>query len=367
MFENPPKRKSKARHSLRNPAAFAGMSVVVALSLAMSAVFPLPWSGRHQNAAANQMLTQARGTRVANSSSPLSEMKTPTIEMAAMNTGSSGLITAGPSRNQCLTPYFVDTGVKSLEAAVSHFENETRSIVTCVSTYLSGASTWTEWSHPWFTNPKYGYTSWVAADPKVRQLILGVNLIPRSLSNLNNPLTWEQSCAAGDFNSYATQLGRSLVHAGLQNSVIRLGPEMNGKWEADYIGDTTHEQALWANCFANEVSSLRQALGEHFLIDWNPNACVENIPFAHFYPGNFYVDILGLDLFNVSCVAPKATYTFRQLADEPESLTIFQKFAKLKGKPMSFPEWGYLHGPAKDDPGYFNGIGSTFAKGNFAF
>ena len=367
MFNFLPKQNSETRLSLRNPATIAVISVGVVMSLAMSVLSPLPWGGRHQDMATNQTRTQENRARAATFSSISAAATIPTIETAAMNTESSGLIASGPSRNKCLTPYFVDTGLASLESAVSHFENETRSVVTCISTYLSGASKWSEWIHPWFTNPKYGYTSWVAADPQVRQLVLGVNLIPRNLSNLNNPLKWEQSCAAGNFNSYATQLGRTLVHAGLQNSIIRLGPEMNGKWEPDYVGNTTQEQRLWANCFANEVSGLRQALGEHFLIDWNPNACVENIPFPHFYPGNSYVDILGLDLFNVSCVAPKASYTFRQLANEPESLTIFQRFAKLTGKPMSIPEWGYLQSPAKDDPGYFTGIGSTFAKGNFAF
>ena len=35
--------------------------------------------------------------------------------------------------------------------------------------------------------------------------------------------------------------------------------------------------------------------------------------------------------------------------------------------PMSFPEWGLLQSPKGDDPAYINGIGSTFAKGNFSF
>jgi hypothetical protein len=56
-----------------------------------------------------------------------------------------------------------------------------------------------------------------------------------------------------------------------------------------------------------------------------------------------------------------------QLANEPESLTVFRAFAAAVRKPMSLPEWGYLHGPIVDDPGYFNGIGSTFDKGDFAF
>ena len=67
---------------------------------------------------------------------------------------------------------------------------------------------------------------------------------------------------------------------------------MNGTWEADYMGGTTQEQQLWATCFANEVTGMRQASGENFLIDWNPNAC--NIPYSTIYPGNAYVTSLGL-------------------------------------------------------------------------
>ena len=300
-------------------------------------------------------------TKVSHSTTVPSNSKT------TIPTTPNGLITIGPSRSECVVPDMNHTGYTSLETALTRFDNKTRSVVTCVSTYLNGAMRWSQWVNPWVTKKRYGYTTWVAGDPQSRQLVLGVNLIPSSLANLQNPLSWEQSCSAGAFDSYATQLGTNLVHAGLQNSVIRLGPEMNGRWEDDYIGNTTREQNLWASCFANEVTALRQATGEHFLIDWNVNACVENIPYAHFYPGNSYVDVLGLDLFDESCIAPKASYTFQQLADEPASLKEFEAFAVAKRKPMSLPEWGFLHGPAKDHPGYFNGIGSTFTKGDFAF
>jgi beta-mannanase len=142
---------------------------------------------------------------------------------------------------------------------------------------------------------------------------------------------------------------------------------MNGMWENDFIGNTMQEQKLWATCFANEVTALRRATGEHFLIDWNPNACVENIPYARYYPGNGYVDIVGLDLFDESCVAPKTPYTFSQLANEPASLTTFEAFAAAKGKPMSLPEWALSATPIRDDPAYVNGIGSTVAYKDFAF
>lgn len=220
--------------------------------------------------------------------------------------------------------------------------------------------------NPWVTQSQYGYSSWVAEEPNTRQLVLQVDLIPTSLQNTSNPLGWEQSCANGDFNSYATQLGSSLVAAGLQNSVIRLGAEMNGNWETDYIGTTTQEQNLWASCFANEVTGMRQASGENFLIDWNPNACNSNVPFANFYPGNAYVDIVGLDQYDASCQSSGAV-TFSQLASEPDGLDAFESFAAAHGKPMSFPEWGLYSSPAGDDPGYVDGIGSTVANGDFAF
>ncbi len=258
-------------------------------------------------------------------------------------------------------------GLTALKTAIARFDTETKSVVTCISAYLSDAPTWSQWVKPWVTNKLYGYTAWVAEKPKNRQLILGVSLIPDNLKNIRNPLNWERSCAFGNFNSYASQLGKHLVAAGLQNSVLRLGPEMNGQWENDYIGNTTQEQNLWASCFANEVTALRSVTGEHFLIDWNPNACVENIPYSHFYPGNSYVDILGLDLFDQSCVAPQTPYSFQRLANEPASLAQFEVFAEAKAKPMSFPEWALSIAPVRDDPGYIDGIGSTVANGNFAF
>jgi hypothetical protein len=197
--------------------------------------------------------------------------------------------------------------------------------------------------------------------------VLAVDMIPTSLENITNPIKWEQSCASGDFDSYSTQLGKSLVSAGLQNSVLRLGEEMNGIWEADYVGPTVKEQKLWASCFANEVTSLRKASGENFLIDWNPNACKENIPYSNFYPGNAYVDIVGLDLFDVGCGAPHTPLSFSLLASEPAGLRSFEKFAAEQGKPMSLPEWGLKPSPGGDDPAYINGIGSAIAKGNYAF
>jgi hypothetical protein len=284
-------------------------------------------------------------------------------------TSPGALITGGPSRKRCveLPKLTLTNGAFPVSAGVAAFEAETGTSVSCLTEYLNGAPTWTQWTNPSITAAYEGVTTWVAAAPQSRQLVLQVDLIPVSLVDQSDPLGWEQSCAAGDFDSYAEQLGANLVAGGLENSVIRLGAEMNGTWEADFIGTTTVEQNLWATCFANEVTGLRQAAGEHFLIDWNPASCVGSTPYADYYPGNAYVNILGLDFYDQSCMTPNSRVTWARLANLPAGLTSFEAFAKAHRKPMSFPEWGLAKDPAGDDPAYINGVGSTFTSKNFAF
>ena len=282
---------------------------------------------------------------------------------------STGLISAGPSRSECLTPNLSSngTGLASLQSLITSFDSETDSSVTCISSYLNGAPNWSAWEHPWIDSPMYGYSSWVAERPQSRELVLEMNLIPNSLENVNNPSKWEEACDAGKYNGYAKVLGESLVTAGLENSVIRLGAEMNGIWEADFIGTTKHEQNMWAKCFANEVTGMREATGEHLLFDWNPNACKVNYPYSNYYPGNAYVDIMGLDLYDVGCETPFTSLTFSQLVSEPAGLNKIEAFATKKGKPMSLPEWGLSTIPSGDDPSYIDGIGTTIANGDYSF
>jgi hypothetical protein len=255
-----------------------------------------------------------------------------------------------------------------LQSSIDSFQNATDSTVSCVGVYTDSATSWAQWSDPWIAGSAgSAYQSWVAEAPQSHQLVVEVDLIPQTLQDINNPLSWETSCAAGDFSNYASQLGSNLVSAGLQNSVIRLGSEANGTWEGDYVGSTTQEQTLWASCFDNEVTALRQAAGEHFLIDWNPDACTQPIPYANYYPGNAYVDIMGLDLYDVDCHTPDVAVTFSTLTNEAFGLASFEAFAAAQGKPMSLPEWGLASSSAGDDPAYVGGIASTVDNGDFAF
>jgi len=355
--------KNRRRLLTRRNASWKRRAVVALVSCAIGALaavagpLPTPSGG----------LTRA--VTAADSSALADGTTTTTTVVPATHVAAEAPIAADPSRSECLTPNTSATewGLSYLQGVITTFDTETDSTVTCISAYLTGAQTWAQWIQPWVTGSAEGYSSWVAEEPQSRQLVLAMNLIPDDLGDVNDPLKWERSCVVGNFDSYATRLANNLVASGLGNSVIRLGDEMNGVWESDFIGTTTTEQRLWAKCFANEVTGFRRAPGEHLLFDWNPNACVGNYPFANYYPGNAYVDILGLDLYDVGCDEPNTPLSFSQLAGEPAGLTSFEAFAKAMGKPMSLPEWGLSIAPSGDDPGYIDGIGSTVANGDFAF
>lgn len=282
---------------------------------------------------------------------------------------STSPITAGPSRTECLTPPTAAGryGASYLQSLVTSFDHTTQSSVTCLSVFLSGIPNWQAWDHPWVDDSTYGYNGWVEQAPQTRQLVLAVQLIPDNLQDVANPLGWEQACASGQYNSYASTLGNSLVQSGLGNSVIRLGAEMNGVWESDFMGTTVQEQRLWASCFDNEVTALRSASGQHFLIDWNVNACKGDYAYQNYYPGNAFVDIVGIDLYDVACLIPNTRVSFAQLSREQLGLSHFEAFARSQGKPMSLPEWGLSTVPAGDDPAYINGIGATVRSRDFAF
>lgn len=288
---------------------------------------------------------------------------------ASGGTSMHGSITAGPSRGQCISPQISvnQASLAFLDSYVKSFDALTGTTVTCVSTYLNNAQTWSQWDQPWVTHAINGLSTWVAEDPSVRQLVLEVDLIPQDLGNASDPLGWEQTCASGAYNGYATTLGKSLVAAGLGDSVIRLGAEMNGNWEPDFMGTTVTEQSLWAKCFDNEVTGLRKAAGQHFLIDWNVNACIGDYPLTHFYPGNRYVNIVGIDIYDIACMTPYTRVTFDHLANEQLGLSAVEAFAARVHKPMSLPEWGLAISPNGDDPGYISGIGAHFDSKDYAF
>jgi hypothetical protein len=239
----------------------------------------------------------------------------------------------------------------------------------CLSTYSNADTTWAQWVRPWVALRSSPFRRWLATDPSGRSIVDAQSLVPDEVAKEPN---WRASCAAGQYDGYARELGRLLVATGFENVTLRLGPEMNGNWYLDSIGDSPTEWHEWARCFAQEVTSLRSVPGEHFLIDWNVNAGYRDIPLGQYYPGNAYVDIVGIDLYDApaSGTLPPvgSPQRFSALAGEPLGLDAVAAFARAHHKPLSIPEWGTESAKGSgDDPAYVAGMARFVATHDVAF
>ena len=282
------------------------------------------------------------------------------------------------SKTPALYTLSSDTGAGISSAAAA--TTLTGVTFSALEVFNTNVADWATWTDPWFANdPSQGYTGWVAADPSNRQLIISYSMIPESAGSMSAPLTWETNGAGGAFNSYATTLATSLVAAGFGSSVIRLGLEMNGNWNIDSVGgstpgSTTAEGTAWAQTWQQEVTAMRAVSGANFLFCWCPNAVVAGTPFAQYYPGNAYVDIIGIDTYdafaNGSQPAP-STSTTAALFAQAYGLNDITAFAVAQGKPLALGEWGCVTGGSGgglgDDPYYIEGIANWVASNTVAF
>jgi hypothetical protein len=160
------------------------------------------------------------------------------------------------------------------------------------------------------------------------------------------------ACAAGRYDHHWTKLGRQLLTYQLPSTIIRPGWEPNGDWydwsaagrEQDYIG-----------CFRHVVTMLRKTPGQAFEFVWNPSVGVHRGAAAASYPGDAYVDYIGVDVYDVSWqpgtypvsdhvgTAQRETVqqrTWHTVLHGPEGLLHWARFAADHAKFLAIPEWG---------------------------
>jgi hypothetical protein len=233
----------------------------------------------------------------------------------------------------------------------------------CALVYNNAATDWADWESPWFTHQKIPDSDWSlwATSVPGRMLVISQDMRPTVA-----PADWAYEGAAGAYDGYARTLAQNLVNAGLGSSIIRLGFEDNGTWMDDSLGTTQADWTAWSTYWARIVTAMRQVPGGHFEFDWTINAGYRNIPLADYYPGDAFVDIIGIDTYdalpgNPTYASPRARWT--ALYAQPSGLGQVITFAHAHAKPLSVPEWGLVNtgpnGGAGDDPAYVDGIAAV--------
>jgi hypothetical protein len=225
---------------------------------------------------------------------------------------------------------------------------------------FSSRSTWSD-----IANPAYMIDHWRGSG---YQMVYSVALRPW------NGNTSIKAGASGAYDEYFRTLARNLVAGDQEDAILRLGWEFNlkgWKWSTDNPDDFI---GYWRHI----VTAMRSVPGEKFRFDWNPNIGETPYEADLYYPGNKYVDYIGIDVYDVSWV--KGTYPYpadcdancrryrqaqvwQRLYSGTYGLLYWADFARSKGKPMSLPEWGLWD---RSD-GHGGGDDAYFVKQMFAF
>ncbi|MEU9503637.1 glycosyl hydrolase [Streptomyces sp. NPDC048196] len=150
------------------------------------------------------------------------------------------------------------------------------------------------------------------------------------------------TAAAGGFDGHFRTLARRLVGAGLPDTVLTLGWEMNG---ITYTHRCAPDPVAWKAYWRRIVAVMRSVPGQRFRFDFAPSRGRDAIGWTRCYPGDDVVDVLGMDSYD-----QPAGETFDTMVREPYGLQAQVDFAAAHRKQISYPEWGLFRNG--DNPGF---------------
>jgi len=200
------------------------------------------------------------------------------------------------------------------------------------------------------------------------RLVLGVPMLPTRDGHAVGTLS---AGAAGRYDAEFATLARTLVSYGEGDAILRLGWEFNGTW---YPWSVTSESdaADFAAYFRNIVTAMRSVPKTSFRFVWNPNAGPTPVAARDAYPGNAYVDYVGLDLYDQVWGVPlDPALAWPRYVTEANGLAWLSSFAAAHHKPAVIPEWGVTIRPdghgLGDDPLFVAKMASWVSTHDVAF
>lgn len=200
-----------------------------------------------------------------------------------------------------------------------------------------------------------GHASWQDYDGSVpwaagiwkeidRKILWSVPLIPEGASL--------EAAATGAYNSHYLKAAAELEKFRKQESVlyIRTAWEFNGDW---FPWSAIGKAQYFINAWRHFVDSFR-SVSVRFRFDWCPNFGDSGMDPEEAYPGDEYVDIIGMDIYDetIWCKIEDPAARWNYNLQEPYGLNWHRNFAAAHHKPMSYPEWGVGGNGSGDNP-YF--------------
>jgi hypothetical protein len=222
--------------------------------------------------------------------------------------------------------------------------------------------------------PSYWTSAWNLAGMQADfRLSLAVPMIPAYWNGSAwTPAGTLAAGAAGSYDSHFQALATALNNASLGDTYIRLGWEMNGNWFPWAATNATD----WIN-FWRRIANIFHATNANFKMEWNPTLGVGSYDPETLYPGDSYVDVIGLDVYDQGWGTgweQHSTRWLNSILNESRGLQWHKNFAATHSKPVAFPEWGLATRPdghgGGDNPSFIQNMYdwfNTFTSGTLAY
>jgi hypothetical protein len=139
-----------------------------------------------------------------------------------------------------------------------------------------------------------------------------------------------QSVANGSYDSYLRTAAEAAKAMPFNEILIRFAHEMNGNWYG-WSGNPTAYVEAWRHM----VSVFRQVGASNVKFVWSPNVDNGSHPFAAYFPGDEWVDYVGLDGYNWG-TAGIGENKWQSLAEVFSAS--YQKLTQLSAKPVMIAE-----------------------------
>ncbi|HMN38944.1 MAG TPA: glycosyl hydrolase [Hyphomicrobium sp.] len=163
--------------------------------------------------------------------------------------------------------------------------------------------------------------------------------------------------ASGEYDEHYRTVANTLAAFRPQDPVIyvRSGWEFNGNWFPWSAHGKPNE---FIGAFQRFVTVFRK-VSPRFRFEWNVNIGEVGMDPETAYPGDAFVDIIGMDFYWTTDWDPKeATAAFNYMVQRKWGLKWHQAFAATHGKPTAYSEWGVM---ADDSASYIDHVQRWFA------
>jgi membrane-bound metal-dependent hydrolase YbcI (DUF457 family) len=142
--------------------------------------------------------------------------------------------------------------------------------------------------------------------------------------------------AGGARDAYIAEAARGAASWG-GDLFVRFGHEMNGGWYP-WGGPLGNPPALYKAAWRRIVAIFRQEGADNVSWVWTPYADAVRLPFKRYYPGDEWVDWVGLDGFNWG----RPFASFHNIFTDS-----YEKLARLTAKPVMIAETGSVEGEGR--------------------